>query len=460
MVKRHSSGTNGGLRDEARAVPVTEVAEALEAAGAGFRLFGRGNGLRARCLTKGEADTKPSLRIWTAKNRWKCFSCGEHGDGIELVERVLGFDFLTALGWMKERFGLNGGPGAPTGGAIAPWAKLRGITAASLASLGVEDAGGGLIRFPMRLERGSEVVGWKQRRADNTPVAGGAKSICEKGSSLGLFIPENWPMPNGGSALVICEGEADAAAALSAGLPFAVGTADKNWRANDSCRGALVGIRKVFPGRAVLVAHGDVEDSEALAQAALLEAELVRVPLYVSAEPTERDLNEWLVREGPRDVKERILNTRAFTALYKSAVDEVVEAVRRTSVLQRRHVAPLRAAVLYLLQNVMPKRRRDYKGVSVGPDQWVMTRAALAEHAGVSEQTARTLIDKLVKAGFIKVEVLGGRRGQLATVQHLSAYIKLTGRPSGAKTLDKGAGEEAAKEGNRTVGGTGREAVR
>ena len=45
-------------------------------------------------------DHTPSLTF--KKNKFKCWSCGESGDSISLVEKVLGKDFLDACRWLAD----------------------------------------------------------------------------------------------------------------------------------------------------------------------------------------------------------------------------------------------------------------------------------------------------------------------------------------------------------------------
>ena len=45
-------------------------------------------------------DHKPSLTF--KKNKWKCWSCGEDGDTISLIQKVLHKDFLDACRWLAD----------------------------------------------------------------------------------------------------------------------------------------------------------------------------------------------------------------------------------------------------------------------------------------------------------------------------------------------------------------------
>ena len=406
----------------AKAIPVLDVARALS-----IELFRRGNQHSARCLAKGEADRNPSLKFRLEKNSWKCFSCDRReSDVIELVKVKLGVSFGEALRWLQERFTVATDPYPAPGDPIAEWARLRGLKAESVRAFGVE-VGGPYLLFAMRFGPGLSVAGQQKRRADNRPVTSdGRRSVCRRGSKRALFIPTSWGHADAGSLLVICEGEADAIAAHSVGLPHSVGAPGTAW--DQDVWEALKALRRDFPGEAALILDGDVPESDLLKRAALLKARPMRVPLYVSPDPGKRDLNAWLVSEGAAAVRAGLLYSRGFTPLFNNAVDDVIEAVRRTSGLQRRHVAALRAIVCDVLVKVLPAGKRKFKGLTVGPAAWVYTRGDLMKLTGESERTVRSLTAKLRAAGFWSVKPLGGRRGVLVTVYNLLAYRKVTGR--------------------------------
>lgn len=82
-----------------RELPVTDAAAAV-----GITL--RGN--KAMCFS-GHDAASPSFTVSKARNTWKCFGCGEHGDAITLVQKVLGLEFLDACKWLCSYFGIAGG---------------------------------------------------------------------------------------------------------------------------------------------------------------------------------------------------------------------------------------------------------------------------------------------------------------------------------------------------------------
>lgn len=59
-----------------------------------------------RCISPNHDDHHPSLKINTAKNYWKCFSCGEGGDVITFVMVALGLDFKSACNWLASNFNI------------------------------------------------------------------------------------------------------------------------------------------------------------------------------------------------------------------------------------------------------------------------------------------------------------------------------------------------------------------
>ena len=70
-----------------RDLPIEGVAERL-----GMRVK------RHKCLCPFHDDHHASMSF--KKNKWKCWSCGESGDTIGLVEKVLRKDFLDACRWL------------------------------------------------------------------------------------------------------------------------------------------------------------------------------------------------------------------------------------------------------------------------------------------------------------------------------------------------------------------------
>ncbi|HOR29663.1 MAG TPA: toprim domain-containing protein, partial [Candidatus Sumerlaeota bacterium] len=103
--------------------------------------------------------------------------------------------------------------------AVAELAARRGWAVTALRNLGAV-AKLDEVRIPMRNVKG-EVTGWRRRRGNNQAFRDANKALTVKGGHNGFISP--WPIPSEGPALLV-EGEADAAAALSAGHTAVVAT--------------------------------------------------------------------------------------------------------------------------------------------------------------------------------------------------------------------------------------------
>jgi len=68
------------------------------------------NGKVTRCFIGTHPDRRPSLSFHTGRDgvgRWTCWSCGEHGDGVDMLRVVLGLSFREAAVAFCERAGIN-----------------------------------------------------------------------------------------------------------------------------------------------------------------------------------------------------------------------------------------------------------------------------------------------------------------------------------------------------------------
>ncbi|WP_169804784.1 CHC2 zinc finger domain-containing protein [Hydrogenophaga taeniospiralis] len=65
-------------------------------------------GTKAMCFN-GHDSASPSFTVSKARNTWKCFGCGEHGDAIALVQKIHGLAFMEACKWLSGHFGIIGG---------------------------------------------------------------------------------------------------------------------------------------------------------------------------------------------------------------------------------------------------------------------------------------------------------------------------------------------------------------
>lgn len=68
-------------------------------------------GALTQALCPFHQDTRPSLNLYPADGattaHYHCFACGAHGNAIELVKKVLGLEFLPALQWLAQQFGIK-----------------------------------------------------------------------------------------------------------------------------------------------------------------------------------------------------------------------------------------------------------------------------------------------------------------------------------------------------------------
>ena len=69
----------------------------------------RGATIQALCPF--HQDTRPSLNLYPAEGatsaHYHCFACGAHGNAIDLVKKVQGVDFLPAVQWLAQQFGIK-----------------------------------------------------------------------------------------------------------------------------------------------------------------------------------------------------------------------------------------------------------------------------------------------------------------------------------------------------------------
>lgn len=85
-------------------IPLKDVVRRL-----GIETERRGTETRALCPF--HQDTQPSLVLYRADNsspeHYHCFACGAHGNAIDLVKRIEGLEFLAAVSWLAQHFGLQ-----------------------------------------------------------------------------------------------------------------------------------------------------------------------------------------------------------------------------------------------------------------------------------------------------------------------------------------------------------------
>ncbi|WP_109483279.1 CHC2 zinc finger domain-containing protein [Paraburkholderia sp. C35] len=68
-------------------------------------------GSQTRALCPFHQDSRPSLNLYRADGaspaHFHCFACGAHGTAIDLVKQVEGLEFLPAVRWLSQQFGLT-----------------------------------------------------------------------------------------------------------------------------------------------------------------------------------------------------------------------------------------------------------------------------------------------------------------------------------------------------------------
>jgi hypothetical protein len=194
-----------------------------------------------------------------------CYKCQTSTNALGLVKAVLHCDDRAAFQWVRGEGFLpreHSGTTKPFTDPLRDLAARRGWTVEALHALGCE-ARDGRVVFPMRDAEG-KMTGKKERRGDGQLI-GDRKSHTTSGSRNGLFYPT--PFPQDGPVLV-CEGEPDTAAALSAGHEAVVGTAGCN--PGEIGRNALP---RLLHGReCILAPHPDKEGRKWLGQVGRLLA--------------------------------------------------------------------------------------------------------------------------------------------------------------------------------------------
>jgi len=68
--------------------------------GEGFELFQRGNRWRGLCPLHDRGGRNPSFVAW--ETGWKCWSCGESGDGPAFIMKLKGMNFPEAMTYLGQ----------------------------------------------------------------------------------------------------------------------------------------------------------------------------------------------------------------------------------------------------------------------------------------------------------------------------------------------------------------------
>ncbi len=68
-------------------------------------------GASTQTLCPFHQDSRPSLNLYPAEGattaHYHCFACGAHGNAIDLVKKVQGVDFLPAVQWLAQQYGIQ-----------------------------------------------------------------------------------------------------------------------------------------------------------------------------------------------------------------------------------------------------------------------------------------------------------------------------------------------------------------
>ena len=67
----------------------------------------RKGGSRLKGLCPFHQEKTPSFVVTPDRGTFKCFGCGEGGDGITFVEKKENLDFVGAIEWLADRFGVQ-----------------------------------------------------------------------------------------------------------------------------------------------------------------------------------------------------------------------------------------------------------------------------------------------------------------------------------------------------------------
>lgn len=258
------------------------------------------------------------------EDRMASLSIKEGNGGRVLLHCFAGCDapaVVKALGLrMADLFpkDVSGGPGARLeNDPLGSLARRRGWSRESLVALGAVGAGAE-VRFPMR-SAGGETVGWRRRRGDGTEFEGGSKALSKKGGRNGILSP--WPIPAEGVVLVV-EGEADAAAALTAGWDAVVATPGA-----EPGKNVFGFLEAVLAGREVVLAPDPGEAGTGWR--GKLEMSLAKAGCKVRfIPPLDEDLDERLRRESDRGSALRALVDNALPTGSSCASTRVGEARR------------------------------------------------------------------------------------------------------------------------------------
>ncbi|KXB06570.1 hypothetical protein AKJ51_03465 [candidate division MSBL1 archaeon SCGC-AAA382A20] len=187
-----------------------------------------------------------------------CYKCGAGHNPLSLVKVVLSCNAREAFKWLEENgFLPDESKGANPQEDLNPLkklAKIRGWTTEAMEILGVYSKGSRVV-IPMQDAAGNQ-TGYTERMGDNSkvPVQSGEKTKSKSVGHHGLFYPKGGISAD--KDVLVCEGEADVIAAISAGYKNVIGT-----------KGAAPGrdsenyLQEIIPSGAKVVLAPDPDDA-------------------------------------------------------------------------------------------------------------------------------------------------------------------------------------------------------
>jgi putative DNA primase/helicase len=187
-----------------------------------------------------------------------CAKCKKAGNAYGLVADVLNYQGSAPYEWLTREGFMPEGSYAPQpemNDPLTHLAAIRGWDVEAMKRIGAEPTGR-RVQFPMRDAEG-DVTGHAQRMGDNSLVAvkSGEPTKSKSLQSHGLVYPVNGLTPD--TPVLLCEGEADVVAAISAGYADTVGTKGCN-----PGKASIEYLKALLAGRDVILApdgdkHGD-----------------------------------------------------------------------------------------------------------------------------------------------------------------------------------------------------------
>jgi len=154
-------------------------------------------------------DNDPSLSFDLRTNTYKCFRCSDvHGDVIDLVEQVNGWDFNQAKEWLARRAGITLDTPASRISTNGSYLKSRGLTDESIKTYQLKETKGA-VKIPY-FDHEGKVLFHKVRRTDR-------KQFYYEPSGTDVQLYNGWQLSKYSQYVVICAGEIDCLSLLQSG---------------------------------------------------------------------------------------------------------------------------------------------------------------------------------------------------------------------------------------------------